>query len=87
MAKCSRGQSSGCDGILSTARKFAAEHHLVEKKRKEQIRASLLGMVERKIRTRAEAMLQKEIEALVEKIWKQKVDPYSAVEELLAANG
>ena len=80
----------GIDTLLEAIdeyRKFAAEHHLVEKKRKEQIRASLLGMVERKIRTRAETLLQNEMDTLVEKVWKREVDPYSAIEELLAADG
>lgn len=80
----------GLDVLMNTMdeyRKFALEHHLFEKKRKEQIKASLQGMVERKIRTRAEALLQKEIDALLEKVWKREVDPYSAVEELLAADG
>ncbi|MCI0330930.1 MAG: methylmalonyl Co-A mutase-associated GTPase MeaB [candidate division Zixibacteria bacterium] len=80
----------GIDVLLDTMdeyRKFAAEHHLFEKKRREQIKASLLGMVERKIRNRAEAALKVELETLVEKVWKREVDPYSAVEELLAADG
>jgi len=80
----------GIDTLLEAIdeyRKFAAEHHLFEKKRKEQIRASLVGMVERKIRTRAEAVLQNEMDTLVEKVWKREIDPYSAIEELLAADG
>ncbi|HEU4435847.1 MAG TPA: methylmalonyl Co-A mutase-associated GTPase MeaB [candidate division Zixibacteria bacterium] len=80
----------GIDVLLDTVdeyRKFALEHHLFEKKRKEQIKAALLGMVERKIRTRAEAILQSELNTLIEKVWKREVDPYTAVEELLAADG
>ncbi|MCI0406060.1 MAG: methylmalonyl Co-A mutase-associated GTPase MeaB [candidate division Zixibacteria bacterium] len=80
----------GIDVLLDAMdeyRKFASEHHLFEKKRKEQIKAALLGMVERKIRTRAEAVLKSELDTLVEKVWKREVDPYSAVEELLAADG
>ncbi len=80
----------GIDVLLNAMdeyRKFALEHHLFEKKRKEQIKAALLGMVERKIRTRAEAVLKSELGTLVEKIWKREVDPYSAAEELLAADG
>ncbi len=80
----------GIDVLLNTIdeyRKFANEHHLFEEKRKEQIRASLLGMVERKIRTRAEAVLQSELDTLVERVWKREVDPYSAIVELLAADG
>jgi LAO/AO transport system kinase len=79
----------GIDVLLNTVdeyRKFALEHHLFEQKRKEQIKAALLGMVERKIRTRAEAVLKSELEGLVERVWKREVDPYSAVEELLAAD-
>ncbi len=68
-------------------RKFAAEHQLFEKKRKEQIKAAFLGMVERKIRIRAEAVLKSDLDTLVEKVWKREVDPYSAAEELLAADG
>jgi len=80
----------GVDVLLNTIdeyRKFAADHHIVERKRKEQIKAALLGMIERKIRTKAEAILQNELTTLVEKIWKREVDPYTAVEELLAADG
>ncbi|HXF48615.1 MAG TPA: methylmalonyl Co-A mutase-associated GTPase MeaB [Verrucomicrobiae bacterium] len=80
----------GIDVLLNTIdeyRKFALEHHLFEQKRREQIKAALLGMVERKIRTRAEAVLKIELDTLVEKVWKREVDPYSAVEELLAADG
>lgn len=80
----------GVDVLLNTIdeyRKFAVEHHIVERKRKEQIKAALLGMVERKIRTRAETILQSELNTLVEKVWKREIDPYTAVEELLAADG
>lgn len=80
----------GIDVLLNTVdeyRKFALEHHLFEQKRKEQIKAALLGMVERKIRIRAEAVLKNELEVLVERVWKREVDPYSALEELLATDG
>jgi len=80
----------GIDTLRDTIdeyRKFADEHHLFEKKRKEQIKAALLGMVERKIRRRAETLLQKEIDRLVERVFKREADPYSATEELLAADG
>lgn len=80
----------GIDVLLNTIeeyRKFALEHHLFEQKRREQIKAALLGMVERKIRTRAEVVLQSELDTLVEKVWRREVDPYTAVEELLAADG
>ena len=77
--------SAGIDTLLDTIdeyRRFAVEHHLFETKRKKQIKVSLLGMVERKIRTRAEAALKSELDNLIEKVWKREVDPYSAVEEL-----
>lgn len=80
----------GVDVLLDTIdeyRKFAHEHDLFERKRKEQIKAALVGMVERKIRTQAEGLLKRDFDTLVEKVWKREVDPYSAVEDLLAANG
>jgi hypothetical protein len=46
-----------------------------------------MGMVERKIRNRAEAVLEKRIDRLVERVFKREADPYSAAEEILAANG
>lgn len=80
----------GIDMLLDTIdeyRKFSKEHHLFEEKRKEQIKASLLGMVERKIRVRAEGALGRKLDGLVERVWKREADPYSAAEELLAADG
>ncbi len=82
--------NEGIDTLLDTVdeyRKFAALHNLFERRRREQIKAALMGMVERKIRHRAEAVLEKKIDRLVERVFKREADPYSAAEEILAANG